>query len=665
MSRKISLIILVAALLSLLLLLNSCDIINGLIGTEQPAEPEQPEQKPDPENPDVEKPGDEDEEPAVDLSGISLPAYNGVYDGKAHSLAIKGTLPEGVTVAYVGNSAKDAGEYTVSAKFYKDGGYLVGMDITSTITITRAVYDMSGVIFDGATLIAGGEAYNLYVSGKLPSGVSVLRYDGNGKTEVGEHTVTAVFQGDEKNYEPIENMTATLKVVDGPAAFGGICLPSMTRVFDGKTYKVETGGNPTNSYIVEYTSGNTARNAGEYEILARIFDGTNETVISSMLTIKPATLDVKAEDMTVSYDGKTHSISLVWASGEAPVGIIVTESGNATAAAGTHNVRFRFSTSADEMGNYVYHPDINVTLKIELGDAAVGTEGLIYESVTGGFAVVGYEGTDTHIVVPSSFTNSLGYNAKVVEIGSGAFMNNTAITSVSLPDEVKSIGNNAFRGCSSLRSVSMGNYVKVIGALAFCDTAVFDVTLPDSLEAIGQGAFRGAPVERIKIPFIGGSHTTSNPYLGYIFGASAYAANTLYVPTELKTVILSDKCTAIPAYAFFGATSVEEIILSSKTTEIGISAFQGCTSLYGMYISHTVTEIPAAAHLYNAPFYECSDDFVLGTSVIDKASKPKGWGNKWDILNDQARVTVMYSVDYDEFVDAVRAEKYFGGVTEA
>lgn len=655
MTKKISLLIIVAVIFALLLCLTSCDVINGILGKDTddgPVEPPAPEEPP--EEPEEEP---EEEEPTVDLSGVTLSSETLVYDGRAHSITVEGDLPEGVTVAYVGNSVKNAGTHTVTARFYLDGKHLEDKDLTATITIERAVYDMYGVSFDGATLVAGGAPYDLFVSGTLPEGVRVLRYDGNGHTEVGEHTVTAVFQYDEQNYEPIENMTATLRVVDGPARFAGICLPDLTAVYDGRDHQVTTGGAPTASYLVEY-GNNTAKNAGEYSVSARIFDGTSELTIRSTMKIVPAKLNVKAEDKTVTYDGNKHSVALKWGGGTAPVGVSVTELGNGTAAIGTHSVRFRFSLDESMRGNYLYQPDITATLTIEEPESFV-VDGMTFKSVSGGYAVEGYTGAATSVIIPKEYTNSLGIRAAVVEIAAGAFMNNTSISCVYIPESVKTIGNNAFRGCTSLESVTLGSKIESIGQLAFADTAVRDVTLPDSLKAIGHAAYRGAPVERIVLPFIGGSRVTSNPYIGYIFGAPAYAGNEQYLPEELKLVVLSEKCTYVPAYAFFGASMIEEVKLSDKVTEIGISAFQGCTSLIGLYIPKSVTDIPASANNYNSPIYNCKDGFVIGTGVASKTAKPAGWGNRFDIQSSTARATVQWNVSYGEYMDLILSATYF------
>ena len=85
-------------------------------------------------------------------------------------------------------------------------------DVEFTFTINKAVYDMSNVTFADKSIKADGNAQNIVIGGTLPEGVTV-RYEGNGKTEPGVYTVTAIFTGDADNYEAIANKTATLTVL--------------------------------------------------------------------------------------------------------------------------------------------------------------------------------------------------------------------------------------------------------------------------------------------------------------------------------------------------------------------------------------------------------------------------------------------------------------------
>ena len=58
------------------------------------------------------------------IEGIEFPDATYNYDGKTYrSLAIVGTLPEGVSVTYSGNDVMEYGTYTVYAVFHAAAGY--------------------------------------------------------------------------------------------------------------------------------------------------------------------------------------------------------------------------------------------------------------------------------------------------------------------------------------------------------------------------------------------------------------------------------------------------------------------------------------------------------------------------------------------------------------
>ena len=97
--------------------------------------------------------------------------------------------------------------------------------------------------------------------------------------------------------------------------------------------------------------------------------------------------------------------------------------------------------------------------------------------------------TDTEILIPTTY-NGL----PVVSVEASAFLNNTAITSVVLPDSITSIGENAFNGCESLTSVTFGKNSQLSsigpGAFNYC-YGLRSVTFGENsqLTSIGDGVF--------------------------------------------------------------------------------------------------------------------------------------------------------------------------------
>lgn len=502
---------------------------------------------------------------AIDLSGIRMNGKTVNYNGEVHSVECDGELPAGVSIVYENNDKTGAGSYTVVAKFYyhsetynKDF-YLEGKDKTASLEIKRASYDLSMLSMRGASVVYDGEMHSILVEGELPGGVEIA-YSASGYSAVGTYNITASFVVDEANYIVPAPLSATLRIVEGPASLGGVML----------------------------------------------------------------------RDKVVAFDGEKHSLE-VEANGASLTGVEIDEIGNNVAYIGDNVVDITLTVGGESA-------KLTAHLTIEPSEL-VGTDGLVY-AVSGNnrVEVVGYTGSATVVVIPEMHTiGSKEYT--VYSIASGAFSQNDKIEYVVLSDNISLIGNNAFMGCTALKRAHLGR-ASAIGGLAFADTAIDEVVLPDTLSAIGMAAFRNTPMVKITLPFVGGSAHSSNPYLGYIFGAEGHAGNAAFVPETLTTVVISGKCKEIPAYAFRGCNSITSIILNEGVTKIGISAFEG-TSITEIYIPISITSIPAAAYEYNSPFYNTSDELEIRLAA---PSVPSGYGAMWNVVNeDEDRATVVLS----------------------
>ena len=105
--------------------------------------------------------------------------------------------------------------------------------------------------------------------------------------------------------------------------------------------------------------------------------------------------------------------------------------------------------------------------------------------------------------------------------------------------------------------------------------------------AIGCGVFAGFNLESLTIPFTGAEmNGTTNTHFGYIFGANSYSSNSSFVPSSLKTVIITGGNT-IGDNAFTNCSGIKSISIPESVTSISDSAFDGCKGLTEVYWNAT------------------------------------------------------------------------------
>ena len=111
--------------------------------------------------------------------------------------------------------------------------------------------------------------------------------------------------------------------------------------------------------------------------------------------------------------------------------------------------------------------------------------------------VISYKGTAADVTIPSCYKGK-----PVTMIDHAAFHDNSAVTSVTIPDSVTSISNDAFGFCSQLTNISIPNSVTFIGFSAFNScTSLKSITLPSSLSTIQSYAFYNCGnLKTIRIP---------------------------------------------------------------------------------------------------------------------------------------------------------------------
>ena len=158
-------------------------------------------------------------------------------------------------------------------------------DIVLMFAIIKATYDMNGVSFENFTVIYDAQEHSIFIDGTLPNDVSV-RYEGNGQKAIGVHTVTAIFTGDEINYNAIDNKTALLTILPVSHNLNEITFKDVTVKYDGEAHSIYIEGTlPTNVTVAYEGNGQTEPNIYTVTAVFRDPDGVVFADKTATLTI--------------------------------------------------------------------------------------------------------------------------------------------------------------------------------------------------------------------------------------------------------------------------------------------------------------------------------------------------------------------------------------------
>lgn len=233
----------------------------------------------------------------------------------------------------------------------------------------------------------------------------------------------------------------------------------------------------------------------------------------------------------------------------------------------------------------------------------VGTEGLIYKPVEGGYVVTGYNGVEYDVVIPTLYNDS-----PVIRIAANAFCNK-GITSISIPVFVTEIGSYAFSNCKIKKCIfDKGSCLRTL-----CDSAFYNVR---NLSSILFGkALKCAESDSLRFENYdtlicfegdhvvgrGSAYNYYNDYYEYVVNVrqimdkdkeSRYtylvhhdgtAEIIKYLNTEANEKIILDN---VDGYSItkvrrnaFRSSDINELVVGNKVVSILSSAFADCAKL--------------------------------------------------------------------------------------
>lgn len=166
----------------------------------------------------------------------------------------------------------------------------------------------------------------------------------------------------------------------------------------------------------------------------------------------------------------------------------------------------------------------------------------------------------------------------LTKINNSAFYNCSSLTQITIPEKVVYVGNQkvnessvksekdvhgAFENCTSLAKVTfIGKDVNMIGSCAFKNCkALSTITLPDYVSELGSSAFQNCA--SLTSVTLSSRLTKIKP-------------NTFQNCSKLKTITLKEGILTISNNAFSGCAALTTIEIPKSVTLIGKAAFEGC-----------------------------------------------------------------------------------------
>ena len=154
------------------------------------------------------------------------------------------------------------------------------------------------------------------------------------------------------------------------------------------------------------------------------------------------------------------------------------------------------------------------------------------------------------------------------------FLYETAISKLTVPENVKSIGKYAFASCKKLTEVYLPDTLKTLGNFAFASCQMLkEFTIPRDLTYYNESVLYGCTnIETINFNAI-------NCKLGTISGSdtikrSPFSSTTL---KSFKYFNIAENIVYIPDYLCSGLKYIEQITIPSTVTDIGEASFYGCS----------------------------------------------------------------------------------------
>ena len=197
---------------------------------------------------------------------------------------------------------------------------------------------------------------------------------------------------------------------------------------------------------------------------------------------------------------------------------------------------------------------------------------------------------------------SVSLPSTLTAIGNEAFGMCTSLTSIHIPDSVTSIGNGAFIHCWSLKDITLPSGMTVIGGQTFAHCMELEqITLPEGITTIGAYAFGTCPsLSAFTIPntvttlgdaAFAGSFDPAKKVSLTLPESITTVGTACFENCGLNTVIWNAATEVVPAYSFNLSFYLQRVVFSDTIIRFEEKVFHDCSSLKDVVLPKNLQEL--------------------------------------------------------------------------